>query len=66
MMNKSKFHSGKNLASYDYKTGLYHNIAGSFLTLAEANAKSWICEKCQAGFSNSTLLRAHRDAVHSY
>jgi hypothetical protein len=65
-MHKRKFNSSHNLASYDYKTGLYHNRSGSFLTLAEANATAWICAKCQAGFASASRLRTHRDAVHSY
>ena len=65
-MRKKKLNSGRNLAFYDYKTGLYHNKSGSFLTLAEANASAWVCAKCQAGFSSAFTLRAHRDSVHSY
>ena len=55
-----------NPATYDYKTGLYHNRSGSFLTLEAANATSWICEKCEEGFSSIYKLHEHRDSVHSY
>ena len=61
-----KSDSNQNRAHYDYKTRLFHNRTGSFLTLAEANATAWVCAKCEAGFKTASQLRTHRDDVHSY
>jgi len=65
-MHKKKFSAHYNRTTYDHKTGLYSNRSGRFVTLAEANATSWICEKCQAGFKSVGRLCIHRDEVHSY
>ena len=65
-MPRKSMHPSKNLATYSYTTGLYHNSSGTFLTLSEANAYAWKCEKCGLGFRNLGALHNHRDAVHSY
>ena len=65
-MAKRTIAPGKNIAVYNYTTGLYHNNSGSFLTLAEANAFAWKCEKCGSGFRSVVALHDHRDLTHSY
>jgi hypothetical protein len=65
-MPKKKFSAGKNLATYNHATGLYHNKSGTFVTLAEANEFAWKCEKCGLAFRTVVKLHDHRDASHSY
>lgn len=64
--NKKVVQSSHNPTSYDYKTQLYYNKSGSFSTLADAKATSWMCVKCDKGFRTVGELYSHRDKVHSY
>jgi hypothetical protein len=64
--SKLKYAVNYNHATFNYKTRKYETKEGAYLSLREAKANCWRCEKCQYLFGTFNKLMLHKNEYHSY